>query len=131
MSLFLQDKVSVICSYLHHLYSCSFIIIIIMSNQPLLPPFSIIHLLPIGLQGYILYRHRTVLAGRPAFAHPCEGVHRSMSPMSLSLLLQLCLRCLVRLTWIVFVMGGKWPYSYCFVGFFLQDLFSIVRSILV
>ena len=24
--------------------------------------------------------------------------------------------CLVRLTWIVFVMGGRWPYSWCLVG---------------
>ena len=29
---------------------------------------------------------------------------------------------LVRLTWIIFVMGSKWPYSYCFVGCYLQDL---------
>ena len=36
--------------------------------------------------------------------------------MSSSLLLQQCLACLVRLTWIVFVMGGMWPYSWCLVG---------------
>ena len=24
--------------------------------------------------------------------------------------------CLVRLIWIVFVMGGRWPYSWCLVG---------------
>ena len=30
--------------------------------------------------------------------------------MSSSLLLQQCPACLVRLTWIVFVIGGKWPY---------------------
>ena len=33
--------------------------------------------------------------------------------MSSSPLLQQCPACLVRLTWIVFVMGGKWPYSCC------------------
>ena len=49
-----------------------------------------------------------VRAGRPAFARPCEGVHRSTS-----LLLQQYLACLVRLTGIVLVMGGKWPYSCC------------------
>ena len=27
--------------------------------------------------------------------------------------------------WIVFVMGGKWPYSCCFVGCCPQDLFNI------
>ena len=59
-------------------------------------------------------RYMWVLAGCPAFDRPCEGVHRSMSIMSSSLLLQQCPACLVRLTWIVFVMGGKWPYS-CFL----------------
>ena len=32
---------------------------------------------------------------------------------------------------IVFVMGGRWPYSYCFVGCCLHDLFNIACSILV
>ena len=51
-----------------------------------------------------------VRAGRPAFARPCVGVHKSTSLMSSPLLLQQCPACLVRLTWIVFVMGGRWPY---------------------
>ena len=72
-----------------------------------------------------------VQAGRPAFAQPCEGVHRNTSLMSLSLLLQQCPACLIRLTLIVFVMGGRWPYICCFVGCCLQDLFSIAHSILV
>ena len=38
--------------------------------------------------------------------------------------------CLVRLTLIVYVMGGRWPYSCCFVGCCLQDLFNTARSIL-
>ena len=46
-----------------------------------------------------------VRAGRPAFARPYVGVHRSTSLMSL------CPACLVRLIWIIFVMGGRWPYS--------------------
>ena len=58
-------------------------------------------------------------------------VHRCPSLISSSLLLQQCPACLVRLTWIVFVMGGRWPYSWCFVGCCLQDLFNIARSILV
>ena len=53
-----------------------------------------------------------VLTGHPAFARPYVGVHRSTSLMSSSLLLQQCPACLVRLTWIVFVMGGSWPYSW-------------------
>ena len=72
-----------------------------------------------------------ILAGRPAFARPCEGVHRSTSLMSSSLLPQKCLECLVCLTWIVFAMGGRLPYSFCFVGCCLQDIFNIAHSILL
>ena len=57
-----------------------------------------------------------VRAGRPAFAWPYAAVHRSTSLMSSSLHLQQCPACLVRLAWIVFVMGGRWPYSWCLVG---------------
>ena len=69
--------------------------------------------------------------GRPAFAWPYAGVHRSTSLMSTSLLLQQCPACLVRLTWIVFVMGGRWPYSWCLVGCCFQDLFNISRNIYI
>ena len=85
----------------------------------------------VGLQGYIPYPHRAARAGRPAFARPYVVVHRSKSLMSSSLLLQQCSACLVRLTWIVFVMGGRWPYSWCIVGCCRQDLFNIARSIIV
>ena len=69
-----------------------------------------------------------VRAGRPAFARPCVGIHKSTSLMCSSLLLQQCPACLVRLTWIVFVIGGRWPYSWCLVGCCCQDLFRIARS---
>ena len=46
-------------------------------------------------------------AGRPAFTWLYAEVHRSTSLMSSSLLLQQCPECLVRLTWIVFVMGAS------------------------
>ena len=72
-----------------------------------------------------------VWAGHPAFARPYVGVHRSTSLMSSSLLLQQCPACLVRLTCIVFVMGCRWPYTWCLVGGCLQDLFNIARNILV
>ena len=68
-----------------------------------------------------------VPAGRPAFARPCVGVHKSTCLMSSSLLLQQCPACLARLTRIVFVIGGRW----CLVGCCRQDLFKIARSILV
>ena len=57
-----------------------------------------------------------VRAGRPAFAWPYAGVLWSTSLMCSSLLLQQCPACLARLTCIVFVMGGKWPYSYVLWG---------------
>ena len=82
---------------------------------------------PVSSQSCWMY----VWASRPAFARPYMEVHRSSSLMSLSLLLQQCPACLVRLTWIVFVMGGRWPYSWCLVGCCRQDLFNIARSILV
>ena len=66
------------------------------------------------------------------FAQPCEGVHRSISLKSSSLLLQEYLARLtwirltwIRLSWIVFLMGGKWPYCWCFVWCYLPDLFNI------
>ena len=73
----------------------------------------------------------SVQAGRPVFARPFEGVHRSTSLMSMFLLLQQCPACLVRLTLIVFVISRWWLYSCCFLGCSLQDLFNIARSMLV
>ena len=70
-----------------------------------------------------------VLAGRPALARLYVGLHRSTSLMSSSLLLQQCPGCLVRLTWIVFVMKGRWPYSWCFVGCCCQDIYSVLCSL--
>ena len=82
-----------------------------------------------SLQGYILCPH---IAGVCKFAlvvllfaWPYVGVYRGTSLMSSSLLLQQCPACLVRLTCIVFVMWGKWPYSWCLVGCCRQDLFNI------
>ena len=72
-----------------------------------------------------------VRAGHPAFDWPYAGVHRSTSLMILSLLLQQCLVCLVRLACIVFVIVGRWPYSWRRVGCCCQDLFNIARNILV
>ena len=70
-----------------------------------------------------------VRACRPPFAQPYVGVHRRTSLMSSSL--QQCPACLVRLTWIVFVFGSWWPYSWCLVGCSRKDLFNIARNILM
>ena len=72
-----------------------------------------------------------VRAGCPAFARRCVGVHKSTSLMSSSLLLHQCPACLVCLTWIVFVIGGRWPYSWCLVRCCRQDLFKIAHSICI
>ena len=69
-----------------------------------------------------------VRAGRPAFAWPYVGVHSSTSLTSSSLLLQQCPACLARLTCIVFVMGGRWPYSWRLVGCCRPDLFNIALN---
>ena len=73
---------------------------------------------PVSSHSCWMYVHR----GRPAFARPCVGVHKSTSLMSSSLLLHQCPACLVRLTWIVFVIGGRWLYSWCLVGCCRQDI---------
>ena len=91
--------------------------------------------LPAGPQGYTPYPHRAALCRFELvtlllLGH-VKGVHRSTSLMSSSLLLRQCPACLVHITWIVFLMGGRWPYSCCFVGCCLQDLFNIARSIFV
>ena len=83
---------------------------------------------------HLVYSHSCcmyVRAGRPAFARPYVGVYRSTSLMSSSLLLRQCSACMVHLTWIVFEIGGKWPYSWCLVGCCRQDLFNIALNILV
>ena len=91
--------------------------------------------LPAGLQGYIPYLHRAAVCRFEQVALPLlshvRGVHRSISLMSSSLLLQQCSACLVHLILIVFVMVSGWPYSCCFVWSCLQDLFNIAPSILV
>ena len=109
----------------HHVTSPAWISLILSHHS------SLSSIAPGRLQGYILYRYgAVVLAGHPAFAGLCEGIHRSTSLMSSSLLHQ-CHTCLVRLTWMVFVMSCRWPYSSVLRGCCLQDLFNIARSILV
>ena len=94
-------------------------------KAPTIRPPSGLH--PVSSQSCYMY----VRAGRPAIARLYVGVHRNTSLMSSSLFLQHCPAYLVRLAWIVFVMRGTWPYSWCLVGCCRQDLFNIVRNILV
>ena len=101
--------------------------------DPLSPPLPIVHCFrqvfratSVSAQSCCIY----VITGRPAFAPPCERVHRSKFLMSSSLLLQQCPACLVRLILIVFVMGGRQPYSCCFVRCCLHELFSLLAAFL-
>ena len=99
--------------------------------DPLTPPLPIVHRFWQVLRATSRILSKLLYVGSswsPCFFSP---MWRSTSLMSSSLLLQLCPARLVRLTLTVFVMGGRWPYCYCFVGCCLQDLFSIARSILV
>ena len=87
-----------------------------------------------GLPGYIPYRHRAAVCIFELDVLPLlvpvkgsTGVHHLWARPYFSK----CPACLVRLTLIVFVTGGRWPYSCCFVGCCLQDLFNIASTILV
>ena len=109
----------------HHLH-----VALTLSRHPILSsivPRMSSRIYPVSTQSCCIQ----VVAGRPAFDRPREGVHRSMWLMSSSLLLQQDPACLVRLILIVFVMGSWQPFSCFFVGCCLQDLFNISRSILV
>ena len=83
-----------------------------------------------SLQGYILYPHIAAVCMFELVILILLG-QRSISFISSSLLPQQCLTCLVCLAWIVFVIGGRWPYRWCLVGCCRQDLFNIARNILV
>ena len=102
--------------------------------DPLLPLLSIVHRLRqvFRATSRILTELLDVCSSwSSCFCLAICGIHRSISLMSSSLLLQQCPACLVCLTWIVFVMGGRWPYSLCLVGCCRQDLFNIALNIFV
>ena len=101
------------CSINHHHHHHHVVPLTRMSLTLSRQFFAIVHHLrslglhPVSSHSSYMY----VRAGRPAFARPYVGAYSCTSLMSKSLLLQQCPACLVRLTWIVFVMGGRWLYS--------------------
>ena len=128
------------CEYMGH-HTMDIIIIIIMSCRRHGYPLPSLATSPyrssplVDLQGHIPYPH---IAAECMFElvvlllpGSYVGVHRSTSLMSSSLLLQQWPAWLVRLTGRVLVMGGRWPYSWCFVECCRQDLFNIALKILV
>ena len=86
--------------------------------------------LPVGLQDYILYRHRTVVYRLSCLClsiwrGPLEYVTYEVVSTSPAV------SRIFDLSWIVFVMSGRWPYSCWSVGCCLQDLSTNACSILV
>ena len=85
-----------------------------------------------GLQGYIPYVHIAAVCMFELVVLLLLGhIHQSTSLMSSFLLLLQCPASLVRLTLIVFVIAGRWPYIWCIVKYCHWDLFNITRYILV
>ena len=87
-----------------------------------------------GLPCYTLYQYRAVVDRLQQVTYPCSSVWRGQQEYiayDLALLLLQSPTCLARLVWMVFEMLGRCPYSCCFVGCCLQDLFNTTRSILV
>ena len=85
-----------------------------------------------GPQAYTAYPHRAAVRRfKLIVLLLLSHMKGSIGVHHLSLLLHQCPACRVRLTLIVFVMAGRWPYSCCFVGCCLQYWFNIVRIILV
>ena len=94
------------CIYHHHHHGAlSARISLTLSRHPSLSSIDSDKLHPVSVQNCV----NVARGGRPVFSRPCEGVHRSISLTSLSLLLQQCPACLVRLILVVFEMGGGWP----------------------
>ena len=92
-------------------------------------------LLPVGLQGYIPYLHRATVCRFELVVLPLlvlvkgsTGVRHLWVHLYFS---GSVLHVWFFLTWIVFMMGGRWLYSCCFVGCCLQNLFNIVHRFLV
>ena len=81
---------------------------------------------PVSAQNWWMY----IFDGHPTLVCPCVIVHKRMSLMHLSLVLQLCPAYSVHLAWIVWEM---WPYIWVFFGggCNFQNLFKTAYSILV
>ena len=100
-------------------------------SDPLSPPLSIVHCFRQFLRATSRIGTKLLYVCSSWSTCFCSYMWRNTSPISSSLLLQQCPACLFGLILIVFVMGGRWPYSCCVVEYCLQDLFNIAHCILV
>ena len=101
------------------------------SLSPFIDPYHVS--LSAGVLNNILCPHRAVVGKFflvSQHTRSCDGVHQRTSLLCLSLLLQQGPTCFVCIILMVLVMGGKWPYSCCFVVCCLLTLFTIDHSIL-
>ena len=122
-SLYLQQPFSYIYIYIYIIK-----ITIIMSHYqhgypwPFLATFLNRPLLPAGPQEYIPYRHRATVCRflQVVLPLPQEYVTYEFVPTSPVVTLMSGSSNLI-----VVVIGGKWPYSCCFVGCCPQDFFNI------
>ena len=71
-----------------------------------------------GLLDGIQYPHR---ADQPTLVYLWVRVHRRISLMSSSRLLQQCQECLVCITWVAYEIEGRWLYSCCFTRCYFHD----------
>ena len=127
-SRYMQEKL--VANYVLNVSNLFYIIIIIIMSHhqhgypwPSLATPSYRPSLPAGPQGYPVSTQSScmyVRASRPAFARPCEGVHRSTSLMSSSLLLQQCPACQVCL------MVLKFLFSKCLELFHIQYIWKTI-----
>ena len=89
--------------------------------------------LPVGLLDYILYPHRAVVSSYWS-AKTDTSIWRGLQEnVSYEFVLSsTAVSCISYSSFLdVLITGGRWPYSYYFVGYSFQDLFNIARSILV
>ena len=99
--------------------------------DPLSTPVSIDHRSRQVFQATLLIITELWWIGSTWSSNLCSSMWNGLQEYiayELSLPLRQCPVCLVRLTWIVFVMGGSWWYSCCFVGCCLQGFSNTARK---
>ena len=100
-------------------------------SDPFSPPVSIVHRSREVFQAISCIGTELLYIGSSWSSYLCLSMWRGPPEYVVYEFILTSPACLVRLTWIVFVMGGRWPYNCYFVRCYLQDLFSIACSIFV
>ena len=90
------------------------------------PLVSVVHRFRKVLHAISCIRTEQLHIGSSWSSNPCWSVWRGPQEY-----IAYNFACLVRLIWMVFEMGDRWPYRCSFVGCCLQDFFIRARNILV